>query len=89
MAGRLRAEATLAGANGLFLVFLMMGGVILPIDHLASFLQPFAGLLPAAPLAEVLRIALSGTGDAGVPLGELSAWAVAMAGLAAATFRWE
>ena len=30
MAGALRAEATLAGANGLFLVFLLLGGGILP-----------------------------------------------------------
>ena len=34
LAGTLRAEATLALANGLFLVFLMVGGIVLPVDHL-------------------------------------------------------
>ena len=34
MAGTLRAEATLAVANGLYLVFLLLGGFILPLDRL-------------------------------------------------------
>jgi ABC-2 type transport system permease protein len=89
MAGSLRAEATLAGANGLFLVLLMVGGIVLPVDHLAPFLQPLAAALPAAPLAEVLRVALGSGGDPGAALGELSVWAVALAGLAVATFHWE
>src|SRR5436190_9900163 len=38
MAGALRAEATLAGANALFLVFLLIGGGILPLEHLPPFL---------------------------------------------------
>ena len=36
MAGTLRAEATLALANGLFLVLLLLGGVVLPLDHLPA-----------------------------------------------------
>ncbi|MEO5704945.1 MAG: ABC transporter permease, partial [Candidatus Limnocylindrales bacterium] len=39
LAGTLRAEATLALANGLFLGFLMLGGIVLPVDHLPAFLQ--------------------------------------------------
>src|SRR5437667_986558 len=31
MAGALRAEATLAGANGLYLVFLLLSGAVLPL----------------------------------------------------------
>src|SRR3954447_6205697 len=34
LAGTLRPEATLAVANGLFLLFLLLGGVVLPLDHL-------------------------------------------------------
>src|SRR5947207_12038641 len=34
MAGTLRAEATLAIANGLYLVFLLLGGFILPLERL-------------------------------------------------------
>src|SRR5438876_5250544 len=36
MAGALRAELTLAGANGLFLVFILLGGGILPLNHLSA-----------------------------------------------------
>ena len=39
MAGALRAEATLAGANGLYLVFLLLSGAVLPLDHLPGVLQ--------------------------------------------------
>ena len=34
LAGSLRAEATLAIANGLFLAMILLGGVVLPVDHL-------------------------------------------------------
>jgi len=50
-------------------------------------------ILPAAPLSELLRIALgtpSAAGDAiATPLVLLAAWAVVALGAAAATFRWE
>ena len=46
MAGALRAEATLAGANGLYLIFLLIGGIVLPVDHLPGFLQVPARILP-------------------------------------------
>ena len=97
LAGSLRAEATLALANGLFLGFLMLGGIVLPIDHLPAFLQPIAAVLPATALADLLRISLassaataaaaaaSPTGPALILLG----WGVAAAGLAVRTFRWE
>ena len=89
MAGRLRAEATLALANGLFLAFLLLGGIIIPIDHLPSGLAAVAQVLPANPLTEALRIALGGPGDPGGPLATLLGWGVVSAGLATATFRWE
>jgi ABC-2 type transport system permease protein len=94
LAGTLRAEATLALANGLFLGFLMLGGVVLPIDHLPGALQPIATLLPSTALADLLRIALaSGLGatppDAANAAVILAAWALGAAGLAIRTFRWE
>jgi ABC-2 type transport system permease protein len=92
LAGSLRAEATLALANGLFLAFLMLGGVVLPIDHLPAFIQPIAAILPSTALAELLRVALaSGTQPASTvgPLLMLGAWSVAAAGLAARRFRWD
>jgi ABC-2 type transport system permease protein len=89
MAGRLRAEATLALANGLFLAFLLLGGIIIPIDHLPAGLAGFAAVLPTNPLVEALRIGLGAPGDPSGPLAALLGWGAVTAGLAATTFRWE
>ncbi|HLJ68017.1 MAG TPA: ABC transporter permease [Chloroflexota bacterium] len=90
LAGALRAEATLAGANGLFLLFLLLGGLFAPLDHLPSWLVPVARVLPAAALADVLRSVLQSGSH--LPQGSgllLVAWAIAMPVVAALTFRWE
>jgi ABC-2 type transport system permease protein len=95
LAGTLRAEATLALANALFLGFLMVGGIVLPVDHLPGFLQPVAAILPATALADLLRIALASGLSAGAttsaagPTIVLVAWAVVACGLAIRTFRWD
>ena len=60
MAGALRAEATLALANGLFIAFLLLGGIVIPVSHLPEPLATVAGLLPAAALADLFRVALVG-----------------------------
>ncbi len=90
LAGTLRAEATLAIANGLFLALLLLGGVVLPVDHLPGALAGLARILPAAALSDTLRIGLGAA--PGDPLGSLlllGAWALATTVLAARTFRWE
>ncbi len=89
MAGTLRAEATLALANGLFLGFLMLGGIVLPIDHLPDALQVVARVLPASALADTFRVALSGTGDVVGPAVMLFAWGLAAVGLSVRYFQWE
>ncbi len=89
LAGALRAEATLALANGLFLVFLLLGGAVVPVDRLPSALASAASLLPAAALSDALRIALGAGGDALGPAVVLLAWGLGATGVAAATFRWE
>ena len=89
MAGRLRADATLALANGLFLVFLLLGGILIPITELPGQLASLASVLPAAPLTELLRIAFGAAGDPVGPLALLSGWAAAGVALAATTFRWD
>lgn len=89
LAGSLRAEATLAAANGLFLLFLLLGGLFAPLDHLPAWLVPVARILPAAALANLLRSVLQ-TG-AHVPAAEtvtLVVWTVAMPLVAAITFKW-
>ncbi len=90
MAGALRAEATLAGANGLYLVFLLLGGIVLPLDHLPAPLEAFARGLPASALSDIVRIGLGAvSGDAAGPALVLAAWAIGSVALAARTFRWD
>ena len=89
MAGALRAEATLALANGLFIAFLLLGGIILPISELPGPLQAIAAVLPAAALADAFRIALGSGANAGPPVAILAIWGLAACVLAARTFRWE
>ncbi|HEV8488794.1 MAG TPA: ABC transporter permease [Candidatus Limnocylindrales bacterium] len=89
MAGRLRADATLALANGLFLVFLLLGGIIIPIGELPRELAALASFLPAAPLTELLRMALGMAGDPAPAIVLLASWAGLTTVLAAVTFRWD
>ena len=90
MAGTLRAEATLAVANGLYLVLLLLGGFILPLDRLPGPVAFVARLLPAAALTDATRAALSGSGQGVLgPLALLAGWAVVAIGAAVVTFRPE
>ena len=93
LAGTLRAETVLALANVLFLAFLVVGGILVPLSALPGPLAAIGGALPAAPLADLLRTAL-GTGAAGRAdiagdVALLAGWAAASLALAARTFRWE
>jgi ABC-2 type transport system permease protein len=92
LAGVLRAETMLAVANLLFLAFLALGGIVVPVDRLPPPVAAIAQALPAAALSDVLRIALGSAGavgDALSPLVLLGAWGVLAVGLAAETFSWE
>ncbi|HVM40493.1 MAG TPA: ABC transporter permease [Acidimicrobiia bacterium] len=90
MAGTLRAEGTLALTNGLYVAFILVGGVAVPLDRLPGWLAAVSKALPAAQLTEVVRGTLVAGAD--VPVwawAGLLAWAVAAPALAAATFRFE
>jgi ABC-2 type transport system permease protein len=90
LAGTLRAEATLALANGLFIGFLLLGGIVLPVSDLPGPLAALAGVLPAAALADAFRVALgSSDADPAPSLVILAVWGVAAIVLAVRTFRWE
>jgi ABC-2 type transport system permease protein len=90
MAGTLRAEATLALANLLFLVSLVLGGIVVPLDRLPAVVASIAAVLPPAALTESLAIGLGTVpGDATEPMLLLGGWAVVFAVLAARRFRWD
>jgi ABC-2 type transport system permease protein len=90
MAGTLRAEATLALANLLFLVSLVLGGIVLPLERLPGAVTSVAEVLPPAALTRTLAIGLGSVpGDATEPLVLLVGWAVLFAVLAARWFRWD
>ncbi|MGD0944611.1 MAG: ABC transporter permease [Acidimicrobiales bacterium] len=89
MAGALRAEVTLAVANGVYVILLLIGGVLFPLHELGA-LASFARLLPTAALSDALHLTL-GTGAGAPPEAwvALGVWAVAAPVVAACTFKWE
>ncbi len=90
MAGRLRGEVNLAAQNGLYLVLLLLGGMIIPFDELPALLRAFARVLPSGALADVLRDALADAGSRpGASWIVLVAWAVVTPSVARALFRFE
>ena len=89
MAGTLRAEMTLAAANGLYLLLLLLGGMVVPLTRLPDALRAIARVLPAAALSDVLHAAFGPGAIPGRAWVVLLAWAVAAPVAAALTFRWE
>ncbi len=90
LAGVLRAEVNLAATNGLYLVFLLLGGMVIPLDKLPSGLAAVARALPPAALSDGLHAALgNGTTVPAEAWIVLAVWAVAAPTAAALTFRWE
>jgi ABC-2 type transport system permease protein len=90
MAGTLRGTVALAVLNALYVVLLLLGGMVIPLDELPAGLRSFAELLPSAALAETLTAALTEGAAAGAkPWIVLVAWGLAAPLAAAAWFRWE
>jgi ABC-2 type transport system permease protein len=89
LAGTLLAEATLALANGLFILAVAIGGVVVPTSALPGPLATIADLLPFAALSGALRIAL-GTAPAEIgPFLVLTAWGAFATIVASRRFRWD
>lgn len=90
MAGTLRAEATLAGANLVYLVLLGAGGVMFPLTKFPEGLRPFLEALPISALTGGLRAVLSqGAALPPASVAVLAGWAVLSLALVSRTFRWE
>ncbi len=90
LAGTLRAEATLAAANLIYLVMLGIGGVVFPLTKFPAGARPLLRLLPSGALSDGLRSMLQlGGGLPARDLLVLAVWAVVGIGFAVRTFRWE
>jgi ABC-2 type transport system permease protein len=90
MAGTLRAEATLAGANLVYIVLLGVGGVVFPLTKFPASARSALELLPTGALSTGLRDVLQH--HTAFPVGNtvtLAVWAVVAIALAARMFRWE
>jgi ABC-2 type transport system permease protein len=89
MAGTLRAEATLAAANLVYLVLLMCGGIVIPLDKFGGA-EDVLELTPAAALATGLRDVFTGADATPVKaLAVLTIWAAVSLAAAARWFRWD
>ena len=89
VAGLLRAEATLAAANLIYVLLLIGGAVVIPLDRYPESAQPFLELLPSSALAEAIRASTDGGAPGAMPMLVLTVWAV-LAGVGVGrTFRWE
>ncbi|MEP7055701.1 MAG: ABC transporter permease [Actinomycetota bacterium] len=89
MAGTMRPEATLAAANGLYVVLLLVGGLIVPLSKLPAPLRSVGRQLPTAALADGLRAALNSGRTDGHALVVLVLWSVVLVAAAVRFFRWE
>ena len=90
LAGRLRGEINLAAQNGLYLVLLLLGGMVIPFAKLPGALASIAKLLPSGALADLLRDTLTSAGtQPGRSWIVLVMWAVVTPIAAARLFRWE
>ena len=90
LAGTMRAEATLAAANLIYLLLLVLGGVVFPLHDFGTGLRHVLEQLPIAALTDGLRTVLRH--DEHASLHDwlvLSGWAIGSVAAASRTFRWE
>ena len=89
MAGTLPALTTLAAANGLYLVLLLLSGMLIPLAELPAGIAGVARALPSGALADALHASLGGGSVPGRAWLVLAVWALLAPVVAAARFRWE
>ncbi len=89
IAGVLRAEATLAVANLVYVLLLVGGGLIVPLSRYPEAASHALQLLPSGALGEGLRDTFSGHGPGSFPVVVLLMWAVCCGLGVSKTFKWE
>lgn len=89
MAGRLRGEINLAAQNGLYLLLLLLGGMVIPLEELPAPLEAVGRVLPSGALSDLMHETLNNAGNnPGLSVVVLATWALAAPAIAARTFRW-
>ncbi|WP_116246484.1 ABC transporter permease [Nocardiopsis sp. FIRDI 009] len=90
MAGTLRAEATLAGANLVYVLMLGLGGVLFPTSSFPGPVEQAVSVLPITALTSGLRAVLvGGSPPDAAAFTVLAVWSAVGALLASRLFRWE
>jgi ABC-2 type transport system permease protein len=89
MAGALRAELNLAVVNGVYVMLMLFGGVVVPVSVLPEGARVLAGLLPSAALAELFRAGLTPSPLSAWSLVMIACWAVVTPVIATRLFRWD
>ncbi len=91
LAGTLKPLVNLAVVNGLFVVLLLLGGMLVPLGKLPGLAgRRVSGVLPASALSDALHGSLGhGTPVSGRDWAVLAGWAVAAPVVAGLAFRWE
>ena len=88
LAGRLRAEVNLAAQNGLYLVLLLLGGILVPNSELPKSIAWLAEVLPSSLLSELLR-SIFGNDELKISdLASLAIWALGACVVAIFSFKW-
>jgi ABC-2 type transport system permease protein len=90
LGGTLRAEAVLAVSNLLWLVFVLVGGVIVPLDQSPAALRTIGELTPAGAMSQALRAVLQdGVAPPASDILILVAWIVVGWAATLRWFRWQ
>ncbi|MGH1565661.1 ABC transporter permease [Mumia sp. DW29H23] len=89
VAGTLRAEATLAVANLVYVLLLVGGAVLVPLSRYPDAAQTFLSVLPSGALSEGMRTVFEGSAPPVSSIVVLVVWAAVAAGATARTFKWE
>jgi ABC-2 type transport system permease protein len=89
MAGRLKGEVNLAAVNGLYLLLLLFGGMVVPLGKLPGPLRAVGRTLPSGALSEAMRQAVGEVAHTSRPWIILLVWAAVACTAAGRLFRWE
>lgn len=89
IAGTLRAEATLAVANLVYVLLLVGGGVLVPLSRYPAGARTALEWLPSGALGQGLREVFAGHAPGVFPILVLLLWAAIAGFLTAKTFEWE